>query len=80
MPSFHCFSVEHAITKMTKNEQSQLKLKSAATNGIEKFNIPKNTPVQYEVTLLNFEKVSDGRERRGKDWICCSRRRKNPGR
>ncbi|CAF1389856.1 unnamed protein product [Adineta steineri] len=51
--------VEHAITKMTKNEHAQLKLKSKATTGIEKFNIPQNTPVQYDVTLLNFEKAKE---------------------
>jgi hypothetical protein len=43
--------------KMTKNEHCQLKLKSKATTGIEKFNIPLNTPVEYHVTLNNFEKV-----------------------
>lgn len=42
---------------MTKNEHAQLKLKSKATTGVEKFNIPANVPVQYDVTLLNFEKV-----------------------
>ncbi|CAF4577365.1 unnamed protein product [Rotaria sp. Silwood1] len=51
--------VEHAVTKMTKNEHAQLKLKSKATTGVEKFNIPKNTPVQYDVTLLNFEKAKE---------------------
>jgi hypothetical protein len=42
---------------MTKGELAQLKLRSKATTGVEKFNIPVNTPVQYEVTLINFEKV-----------------------
>lgn len=42
---------------MTKGEHAQLKLKFKATTGVEKFNIPANTPVQYEVTLNNFEKV-----------------------
>jgi hypothetical protein len=42
---------------MTRNEHSKLALKYKATTGIEKFNIPPNTPVEYEVTLLNFEKV-----------------------
>ncbi len=51
------FSVEQALTKMTKQEHAQLKLKSKATTGVEKFNIPANTPVEYEVTLINFEKV-----------------------
>ncbi len=55
---FHDFSLEQAITRMTKGEHSQIKLKSKATIGLEKFNIPKNSPVEYLVTLNNFEKVS----------------------
>jgi len=51
--------VEQAITKMTKNEHAQLKLKSKATTGVEKFNIPTHAPVQYEVTVLNFEKAKE---------------------
>jgi FK506-binding protein 4/5 len=51
--------VEHAVTKMTKGEHAQLKLKSKATTGVEKFNIAKDTPVQYDVTLVNFEKAKD---------------------
>jgi hypothetical protein len=43
---------------MTKGENSQLKLKSKAIIGLEKFNIPKNAHVEYLVTLNNFEKVS----------------------
>ena len=54
---FLFFSVEQAILKMTKGEHAQLKLKSKATTGVEKFNIPANTPVQYEVTLNSYEKV-----------------------
>jgi hypothetical protein len=42
---------------MTKGEHSQIKLKSKATFGVEKFNIPKNSPVEYIVTLHDFEKV-----------------------
>jgi hypothetical protein len=42
---------------MTKGENSQLKVKSKATVGIEKFNIPKNAHVEYIVTLHDFEKV-----------------------
>lgn len=43
---------------MTKGEHVQLKLKSKATKGVEKFGVPVNSPVDYEVTLINFEKVS----------------------
>ncbi|CAF0995714.1 unnamed protein product [Adineta ricciae] len=51
--------VEHAITRMTKGEHCQLKLKSKATFGLEKFNIPKNAHVEYIVTLHDFEKGVD---------------------
>lgn len=51
------YRIEHAVTKMTKQETAQLQLKSKATTGVEKFNIPSHTAVQYEVTLINFEKV-----------------------
>ncbi|CAF0887919.1 unnamed protein product [Rotaria sordida] len=51
--------IEYAITRMTKGENSQLKLKSKATIGIEKFNIPKNAHVKYIVTLHDFEKGVD---------------------
>lgn len=42
---------------MTKNEHSRLTLKGKALDGLEKFNIPKTASVEYEVTLLSFEKV-----------------------
>lgn len=42
---------------MTKGEHCQLKLKSKATFGVEKFNLPKNAHVEYIVTLHAFEKV-----------------------
>ncbi|CAF0752275.1 unnamed protein product [Adineta steineri] len=51
--------LEHAVTRMTKGEHSQLKLKSKATFGLEKFNIPKNAHVEYMVTLNDFEKGVD---------------------
>lgn len=51
--------VEQAITKMAKSEKALLSLKSKATTGVEKFNVPANTPVEYEVTLLNFEKAKE---------------------
>lgn len=50
-------SLEYAITRMTKGEHSQIKLKFRATVGLEKFNIPKSAPVEYLVTLNDFEKV-----------------------
>ena len=50
-------SLEYAITRMTKGEHSQIKLKFRATLGLEKFNIPKSAPVEYLITLNDFEKV-----------------------
>ncbi len=51
------FSVEHAVFKMTKTEHCKLYLKSKATKGVEKFNIPADSPVEYEVILHKFERV-----------------------
>lgn len=62
---------------MTKGEHAQLKLKSKATTGVEKFNIPANTPVQYDVTLNSFEKVRDPYPTRSRVIFF---RRKKPGR
>lgn len=52
-------SVEFAVTKMAKAEHSHLQLKSKATKGVEKFGAAENTPVEYEVTLVNFEKAKE---------------------
>jgi hypothetical protein len=54
---------------MTRNEHSKLSLKSKATTGIEKFNIPADTPVEYEVTLLNFEKVRSYSQTQKKNYL-----------
>ena len=51
------FSLECAITRMTKGEYCQIKLKSKATIGLENFQLVKNAQVEYFVTLINFEKV-----------------------
>jgi hypothetical protein len=53
----HSSSVEQATFRMMKNEFSKLYLSGEATKGVEKFNIPPNTPVIYEVTMLKFERV-----------------------
>ncbi len=50
-------SVEHGVFRMTKNEHCKLYLKSKATQGVEKFNILPETPVEYEVTMIKFERV-----------------------
>lgn len=51
--------LEHAITRMTKGEHSQIKLKSKGLIGLDKFQIPKNAHVEYLITLNNFEKGID---------------------
>lgn len=58
---------------MTKGEHSQIKLKFQATIGVEKFNIPKSTPVEYLVTLNDFEKVSfeSHHQRSEDDFVHC---------
>jgi hypothetical protein len=57
---------------MTKGENSQIKLKSKATIGLEKFNIPKNAHVEYIVTLNDFEKVGlkKKRNKEKKNFFC----------
>ncbi|CAF4988298.1 unnamed protein product, partial [Rotaria sp. Silwood1] len=53
--------VEYAIFRMSKGDHWKLSLKSKATQGVEKFHIPPNLPVEYEVTLLNLERAKDDR-------------------
>jgi len=54
------FSVERAVCKMLLNEQCQLVLKGKAVQGLEKFSIPMDESVQYEITLIKFERVRQG--------------------
>lgn len=63
------FSLEHAITRMTKGEHSQINLKSKALIGLDKFQIPKTAHVEYRITLNNFEKVCAQIESRMKKHI-----------
>jgi hypothetical protein len=42
---------------MTKNEHCTLNLKGKATKGIEKFGIPPDSPVVYDVTMIKCERV-----------------------
>ncbi|CAF1385611.1 unnamed protein product, partial [Didymodactylos carnosus] len=54
--------VEHAITKMLKNERCKIKVKSKAAwdkSGEKSFNIPPHANVEYEILLKNFEKAKD---------------------
>ncbi|CAF1097701.1 unnamed protein product [Rotaria sordida] len=51
--------VEYAIFRMTKSEYWKLYLKSKATKGVEKFHIPADSPVEYEVTMIEFERAKD---------------------
>ncbi len=54
------FSVERAVCKMLLNEHCQLVLKAKALQGLEKFSIPMDESVQYEITLVKFERVRKG--------------------
>ena len=54
--------VEQALLKFKKQERSILKLAPAyafGTSGHEKFQIPPNTSLEYEVELKNFEKAKE---------------------
>jgi hypothetical protein len=51
------FSIERAVCKMLLNEHCQLVLKGKALQGLEKFSIPMDGSVQYEITLIKFERV-----------------------
>jgi len=42
---------------MLLNEHSQLVLKGKAIQGLEKFSIPLNESVQYEIKLIQFQRV-----------------------
>ncbi|CAF1203312.1 unnamed protein product, partial [Rotaria sordida] len=53
--------VEHAVCKMLLNEHCQLVLKAKALQGLEKFSIPMNESVQYEITLVKFERLEEER-------------------
>lgn len=50
-------SVDQAVCKMLRGEQCRLALKGAALQGLEKFSIPMDGSVQYEITLNKFERV-----------------------
>ncbi|CAF4139210.1 unnamed protein product [Rotaria sp. Silwood2] len=53
--------VERALYKMPHNEYCQLDLKAKALQGLEKFSIPMDESVQYEVILIKFEPLKEGR-------------------
>ncbi|CAF3467973.1 unnamed protein product [Rotaria socialis] len=53
--------VEHAVCKMLKNEHCQLDLKGKLLVGLEKFSIPIDGSVRYEVELINFERFVERR-------------------
>ncbi|CAF4387424.1 unnamed protein product [Rotaria sp. Silwood2] len=53
--------VERALYKMSYNEYCQLDLKAKALQGLEKFSIPMDESVQYEVILIKFEPLKEKR-------------------
>ncbi|CAF3713293.1 unnamed protein product [Rotaria sp. Silwood1] len=59
--------VERAVCKMLLNEHCQLVLKAKALQGLEKFSIPMNESIQYEVTLVRFERLEEERSLNDKE-------------
>jgi hypothetical protein len=55
------FSVEYAVCKMLLNEHSQFVLKGKALEGLDKYSIPMDKSVQYEIKLIQFERVRNGK-------------------
>jgi len=53
----HSSSVEQATFRMMKNEFSKLYLSGEATKGVEKFNIPPGSSVEYDVTVTKLDRV-----------------------
>lgn len=54
--------VEIAIEKFKQNEKSRITIKpkhAFGSKGSEKYNIPPNATVQYEITLKNFERLKE---------------------
>ncbi|CAF4733481.1 unnamed protein product, partial [Rotaria sp. Silwood2] len=51
--------VERAVCKMLLNEHCHLVLKAKALKGLEKFSIPMDESVQYEITLVKFERLEE---------------------
>jgi len=47
---------------MLLNEHSQFVLKGKAIQGLEKFSIPLNESVQYEIKLIQFQRVTKQNE------------------
>ena len=58
---------------MLLNEHCRLDLKGAALDGLEKFSISKDETVQYEITLIKFERVRKI-NRIGKYFVSSSKR------
>ncbi|CAF1359469.1 unnamed protein product [Rotaria sordida] len=53
--------VEYAVFRMSKGDHWKLYLKSKGTQGVEKFHIPPDSPVEYEVTIIDLEQPKDDR-------------------
>ncbi|CAF3885680.1 unnamed protein product [Rotaria sordida] len=53
--------VEYAVFRMSKGDHWKLYLKSKGTQGVEKFHIPPDSPVEYEVTIIDLEQTKDDR-------------------
>lgn len=74
--------LEHALTKMKKEEHCNLFIKSSkawGAEGNELFKIPPNTDVIYEVTLIEFEKAKESWQLNWEDKLKQSELFKNKG-
>jgi hypothetical protein len=56
------FSVEQVVCKMLLNEHSQFVFKGKALQGLDKYSIPMDKSVQYEIKLLKFERVRNEKQ------------------
>ncbi|CAF1662587.1 unnamed protein product, partial [Adineta ricciae] len=50
-------SIEHAVYKMLRNEKCQLLLKGKALQGLDQISVSVDGLVQYEITLLDLERL-----------------------
>jgi len=74
--------IEYSLTKMKKEEQCILYIKSSrawGSTGCKEFNIPPNTDVTYEVELKNFEKAKESWQLNWQEKISQSELLKNKG-
>lgn len=55
-------SVDEAVRKMIRGEECQLTLQGAALEGLDKFCLPKDGSIKYEITLKKFQRVTKAKK------------------